>query len=178
MYRILIIAALFFVISTNQQSHAQNKETVASMISCLHEAPLPTENADGDEFLQCITTVLEECSDFDPLGGFGEGELTAENCYLTVAEEIKSKMNSHLENGWPDKSSTAYQLRKLAIEYNIKQSELKCEFEGAVLNVGNEPWLGEVDQSRLYFNNRHIARCYFGYFAGNYLTVIVHEQMR
>ncbi len=179
MYRILIIiAALFFVISTNQQSHAQNKETVASMVACLDETPLPTGNADDDAYFQCVSKVFEECYEFDPPGGFGQGELTAENCFLSVAEQIKSKMYSHLENGWPDENSTAYQLRKLAIDYGIKRSELKCEFDGALMNISNEPWLGEVDQFYLNINNKYVASCLFGYISANYLTIIVHEQIR
>jgi len=175
MYRILMIAiALLFVISTNQQSHAQSKETFDSMIACLHETPLSTENADldadGDAFYQCISKVAEECIDLDRPGGFGDEELTAGNCYLSVAVQIKSKMYSHLENGWPEKNSTAYQLRKIAIDYGIKRSELYCEFEDALNNIGNI-----ID---LKSKNKFLAQCLFGYIATNYWTIIVHERLR
>ena len=179
MYRILmIITALFFVISTNQQSHAQSKETVATMLSCLDATPFPTENSDGDEYLQCYSKVSNECDELHPPGGSGSGVLAAENCFLSVATQIKSKMYSHLENGWPDKNSTDYQLRKLAIDYGIKRSELSCEFLDAINNISNEPWLGEVDQHALSFNNKFLAQCLSGFIAATYWTVIVHEQMR
>ena len=178
MYRILIITALSFVIFSNQQSHAQSKETVDTMLACLHKIPFPTEISDGDEHFQCVSKTFKECDELDLPGGFGEGELTAENCYLSVVAQIKSKMYSHLENGWPDKNSTAYQLRKLAIDYGIERSELKCEFEGALMNISNKPWLGEVDQFNLNLNNRFAALCLSGFIAANYWTIIVHERIR
>jgi hypothetical protein len=172
---LMIITILFFVISTGQQAHAQSKESVASMITCLHEAPY---SKNGDEAVKCVTELGVECLDFDPPGGFGQGALTAENCFLSVAAQIKSKMYSYLDNGWPDKNTTGYQLRKIAIEYAIKRSELSCEFQRAISSIRHEPQSVEREQWDISFQDRTEALCLFNYLAVNYWTVVVHDKMQ
>lgn len=172
---LIIIIAMIFITTTSQQTNAQSKETIESMVACLQDVPLST---DTDGYTNCTSKIAAECFEYDPPGGFGEGELTAENCFLSVAEQIKSKMNDYLENGWPDANSTGYQIRKIAIEYAIKRSELECEYQKALQGSGNKNLSEEVGLRKYTSLNKFAALCLFGQIVGNYWTVIVHEQLR
>ena len=93
MLRVLIIIAVVFITTTSQKANAQSRGLIDSMITCLHDLPLST-NSDG--YTNCTSTMAAVCSEYDPPGGFGDEGFDAESCFISVVEQVKSKMNSHI----------------------------------------------------------------------------------
>ncbi len=118
---LIIMIAMFFIATTSQQTNAQSKHAIETLIACLHDVSL---SADGDDFTDCTSNISDECFDLDPPGGFGQGGFTAENCFLQAVEQIKLKMNNYLENGWPDANNTqaAAQRTKLPFAPDVECS--------------------------------------------------------
>jgi len=131
-----------------------------------------------NEFLECTTEMAQECMELDPPGTVGEGALTTETCFFSAVDQIRSEMNDHLQTGWPDENTTGHQLRKVAIDFAVRRSELECEYHEALQDAGSRSRAGEAGQPFQKETNKYLALCLFNFLAGDYWRIVVHDQAR
>ena len=171
--KFIVLAALLIFLSPTHLARAQNQETLSSMFECLHDTPLSSNDVND-----CTLAMGLECYGIDPPGSVGEGDYTANDCFLASSDQIKLKMQNYLVGGWPDNNTTSHQLRRIAIEYAIKRSEIECAFSRDLGAAAYKPWLGEIAQSHKNFIELSESSCLFHYLSASYWIVIVHERIK
>lgn len=85
------------------------------------------------------------------------------------------KMNQHLKNKWPDKSTAEYKLKDIAIEYAAKRTQLGCDFNRALDTVNK--YEGDAEDYVIRRREYHLAQCLFGSTTVNYWKIVVHNKL-
>ncbi len=166
---ITVVAVLAF---TNQEASAKDVETLDEVISCVQKTPLSSEH---DAIYECYDPMFVECLLIDPPGELREGPNSSTGCFYSVADQVKLKMKQHLENEWPDKGTTGYKLKDIAIEYAARRTELNCKFNRALDTVNK--YEDDAEDYVIKRRERQFAQCLFGSTIVNYWKIIVHDRL-